>query len=283
MYSKGLDDFILSKLLHNAFGSYRKFLEYESVLKQHSVTCSGDVFSKIGSVADYRSFIIPARDKICSRLAEPVELTINELSLPFDKIFVETYPFAVNWEDEEKPFSALVCGMFFSEISPGVVAPTSCAASIEFAPSGTAHKVNGLVFWRDGEIRPGTFYLREENYPQAMVLKILSEANKRDTITGIAKAKEKMRHGRALVSDIVIVNRKEQEAVSRGHCVKIDWKHRWEVMGHWRKHPGKLGKDRDGSRTKMDWTWVVPHERGAEDMPVVKKTRIYTGEQNEHI
>lgn len=52
----------------------------------------------------------------------------------------------------------------------------------------------------------------------------------------------------------------------------IDWTHRFEVRGHWRKHEG-VGKDRSGNYTVHGWTWVSNHTRGPEHMPLIKKVR----------
>ncbi len=54
---------------------------------------------------------------------------------------------------------------------------------------------------------------------------------------------------------------------------EIDWSHRWEVMGHWRK-VGGIGKDPTGLYGIKGFTWVTPHERGPENKPVVKKVRV---------
>lgn len=53
----------------------------------------------------------------------------------------------------------------------------------------------------------------------------------------------------------------------------IDWQHRWEVSGHWRKCK-VIGKDRNGDYTVSGFTWVVPHVKGPESMPLIKKTRV---------
>lgn len=51
----------------------------------------------------------------------------------------------------------------------------------------------------------------------------------------------------------------------------VDWTHKWEVMGHWRKVDG-VGKDRDGNYTMRGVTWVAPHVKGKGDL--VKKQRV---------
>lgn len=54
---------------------------------------------------------------------------------------------------------------------------------------------------------------------------------------------------------------------------KIDWSHRFEVRGHWRKI-NTTGKDRAGTYCVDGFTWVVNHERGPDHLPIVKKVRI---------
>ena len=60
---------------------------------------------------------------------------------------------------------------------------------------------------------------------------------------------------------------------------KIDWSHRWEVMGHWRKISG-IGKDRGGRYDIEGYTWVVPHTKGPDGKPVVKKIRVVASKQD---
>lgn len=61
---------------------------------------------------------------------------------------------------------------------------------------------------------------------------------------------------------------------SNMECTRnIDWSHRWEVRGHWRKC-ATIGKDREGKYGVKGFTWVSSHERGPEDAPLIKKTRI---------
>lgn len=48
-----------------------------------------------------------------------------------------------------------------------------------------------------------------------------------------------------------------------GHVTgeKIEWKHSWLVVGHWRKIKG-IGKDRYGNRVIVGKTWVIPTVKG---------------------
>ena len=58
----------------------------------------------------------------------------------------------------------------------------------------------------------------------------------------------------------------------------IDWTHRWEVMGHWRKCKG-IGKDREGVYCEPNATWIKEYVKGPEDAELIKKVRIIKGEK----
>jgi hypothetical protein len=53
----------------------------------------------------------------------------------------------------------------------------------------------------------------------------------------------------------------------------VDWSHRFEVRGHWRK-VDTIGKDREENYTVNGYTWVKHHTRGPEELPLIKKTRL---------
>jgi len=53
----------------------------------------------------------------------------------------------------------------------------------------------------------------------------------------------------------------------------IDWSHRWEVRGHWRRVHG-IGKDRTGAYVVTGFTWVKNFTKGPHDKPLVIKTRV---------
>lgn len=65
------------------------------------------------------------------------------------------------------------------------------------------------------------------------------------------------------------------EPVSPGG--RVDFSHRWEVRGHWRRVSG-MGKDRNGDYVIRGLTWVKDCIKGPEEMPVVKKLRWVPGE-----
>lgn len=73
---------------------------------------------------------------------------------------------------------------------------------------------------------------------------------------------------------IIVVKKKTaefQESLSP-RLKNIDWSHRWEVRGHWRKIEG-LGKNREGLYQVKDFTWVKNHTKGPAEALLVQKTR----------
>jgi hypothetical protein len=82
------------------------------------------------------------------------------------------------------------------------------------------------------------------------------------------------------INEIVrIVPKSEHQTAKPMFSREIDWSHRWEVMGHWRKING-IGKDRSGQYCVSGMTWVVPHEKGPEGKVLVKKTRVIQAASN---
>lgn len=62
---------------------------------------------------------------------------------------------------------------------------------------------------------------------------------------------------------------------SRG---KIDWTHRWEVRGHWRK-TNMIGKNREGEYCIDGFTWVKEHKKGPEEATLIKKLRVVSNKE----
>jgi hypothetical protein len=58
---------------------------------------------------------------------------------------------------------------------------------------------------------------------------------------------------------------------------KIDFSHRWEVRGHWRRVAG-MGKDREGNYEVRGLTWVKDCVKGPEELPIIQKLRWVPGQ-----
>jgi hypothetical protein len=88
------------------------------------------------------------------------------------------------------------------------------------------------------------------------------------------------------IKDIVHVRLKQKASskvaasVHSGERELVEWSHRWEVMGHWRKVDG-IGKDDRGRYHVQGYTWVIPHTKGPEEKEIVKKSRIVLDTKNE--
>lgn len=67
----------------------------------------------------------------------------------------------------------------------------------------------------------------------------------------------------------------ERSEVSGCH---IEWSHRWLVRGHWRALKQGLGKDRAGNYVVSGFTWVSEHEKGPDNLPLIKKARVQSAQ-----
>lgn len=79
------------------------------------------------------------------------------------------------------------------------------------------------------------------------------------------------------VKDVIYIYRKQPKQKNHHHTPEsiitpIDWSHRWEVAGHWRKIKGK-GKDQNGNEVEGK-TWVRDCVKGPENKPLKKKIRV---------
>lgn len=86
----------------------------------------------------------------------------------------------------------------------------------------------------------------------------------------------KLKRGRATGDLLGIVNvtipKPDTQSIGFNSMEKqIDWQHRWEVAGHWRRVRGE-GHAPDGSLL-AGRTWVRSHTKGPEDKPLVVKER----------
>lgn len=76
-----------------------------------------------------------------------------------------------------------------------------------------------------------------------------------------------------VIRQVVHVTQKRITTPTGPYGGQIDHSHRWEVMGHWRSIAG-MGKDRYGAYGVRGSTWVLPHVKGPESKPFIKKQRV---------
>lgn len=100
--------------------------------------------------------------------------------------------------------------------------------------------------------------------------------NSKNNKAGQSKTNIRFKHKKTGIVKIKKLVHIGPKTASESHQVfDVDWSHRWEVRGHWRKlEDGKLGKDRAGKYCIAGATWVSEHVKGPDDMPLVSKTRF---------
>jgi len=105
----------------------------------------------------------------------------------------------------------------------------------------------------------------------------LNRLNSKDVALGTEKTKDRVRIGKGkqrkihkIREIIVVTNRQSKPSVGLGR--NIDWSHRWEVRGHWRRFKG-MGVDREGTRRALNMTWISNYVKGPENKTLVKKVR----------
>ena len=132
----------------------------------------------------------------------------------------------------------------------------------------TAYRGDNLIF---GEPEPGMVGPFVEKYIDRIRWEQLGMETTRQAVRlGVGNNKRTHRIRRI----VHVVPKKYVKKEKAGELKHIDFSHRFNVRGHWRKVSGALGKDRNGDYTVSGYTWVVDHERGPEHLPLIKKTRL---------
>jgi len=113
----------------------------------------------------------------------------------------------------------------------------------------------------------------------------------REFTAGVAKTSDRLKYRNSAgdkvlhkIKKVVYILPKkatdEQKSEIEKSVSSIEWSHRWQVRGHWRKITG-IGKNRAGEYIVQGHTYVTEYEKGPEDVPLVKKTRVLEGDKNE--
>lgn len=122
-------------------------------------------------------------------------------------------------------------------------------------------------------------YHKEEISQEKLRLIIYSLAfklqNKKSTVVYKENVKDKTISGKEKPIEVIYLSEKkyikEFESVALNGR-SVDWKHSWEVMGHWRSIDG-IGKDRNGEYNQNGRTWINPCVKGKGEL--IKKVRIF--------
>jgi len=193
-------------------------------------------------------------------------------------------PFAVcSFEGYKKPLVAL------NDQSNGELYQFSCVLVHEVAPKTYNFRVLATMVTERGiEVEVLKYHSNDAVLMKAVddLLKMLTRCK-----WGTEKTSSRIKVGgevRKLKTIIHIVPKKLIDSVS-AQVRPITWDHRWEVRGHWRAFymPGsfdvdtsKVGKDRSGAYNVKGFTWVQEHERGPENLPLIRKSRALVEDNN---
>lgn len=148
-----------------------------------------------------------------------------------------------------------------------------------------SYTYEGLIRRADTNLTFMQRQLRPELALHKSLMWMCESLRSRSFVTGTFDTREKFRVGNgskrkkiSLNNIIVVTNQKGKSSVETGLSGhgKIDWSHRFEVRGHWRKVAG-IGKDRHGQRSVDGYTWITDYAKGPEDKPLIRKSRLVNG------
>ncbi|MBK9392100.1 MAG: hypothetical protein IPN68_18635 [Bacteroidetes bacterium] len=248
-----------------------KYYEFLETIKQNKIHTMGQPVNMAPNlyaemVRETVPFVFVPRDELRS---VPLAAEQEILDLPFKTCFFEMLGKAITTINEDGR-DAGVDGILVNEISPRTYNMLLFMYEVEDATR--RHTVYAMDSKHMGEL---------SRHMVGIVKSLLEQLTEQDA--GIINPRhsvkmkingEKIQHR---INRIIYVASKKQRSEAQAHVSKeIDWSHRFEVRGHWRK-VDRIGKDREGLYCVEGHTWVKEHVRGPEEMPLIKKTRIVTG------
>lgn len=231
--------------------------------------------------ADYRD----SKKKLFFRLAEKARIFVLE---PEDDVYRDSnnklieHTFHGDFHELDLPFQTCVFEVAGGQLYSTPKFHTLCLLVHENQPKH--YEFFSLEYSDETEsLHVGCWY-ENEDLPENV--KSVTEILRRFTLARIAagslgteKTKERIKLGKSKekrvleIKNIIRVFPRKTAQAKPLYGGKVDFSHRFEVMGHWRKIAG-IGKDRSGDYCIKDYTWVRPHEKGPENLPLIKKTRI---------
>lgn len=96
------------------------------------------------------------------------------------------------------------------------------------------------------------------------------------TSKSLGKIKVKTKEGKQFIKPhkfIYVAPKSKRDSFVQNNTANIDWSYRWEVRGHWRYIPDRIGKNREGNPIQH-YTWIASYVKGPEDKPLIEKVRI---------
>jgi len=203
------------------------------------------------------------------------------LDIPFDSVFIEYLSKPIGWRmvSSKGIVDTAVSWIFCKEISFNEYLFVSRVMDVKnnrsiYVLLSTRHKeINEhLTLGMKGLVRKSLEYLNRKDFScgkttisQTIGVRSFKKSGKEKPIKSI--------------KDVVIISPTKNRIERLPHSPSsIDWSHRWEVRGHWRKTNG-IGKDRSGAYVISGYTWVSSHVRGPEDAVLIKKKRVIQEER----
>ena len=215
-----------------------------------------------------------------------------ELPLPFDSIWLEFLP----EHGSMKPILGASLPQWGRDKTPQVFGYLVQKIGLEKGPaySITAFVIVGSENNIDEVCTVSDILLRDEYQKMAMggsghitmyglvwhrqlfdILNLMCQEKQ----VGLDKTKTQVRAGKGKerrlvkVKNIVyVVPSTERSDFNQKNGTNIDWSHRWEVRGHWRR-VAHIGKDPEGNYCIPGFTWVLPSIKGPDTSPLIRKTR----------
>ena len=201
----------------------------------------------------------------------------NKISFPFDYCFFEFSLPTKNGEARQGVFANQKLDLQDSSMAPYTKRETYGVLVIQKNPELLVDykfcKAN------DGK---GITVLRSESplgdalsSEVAFAYKYLNEIHNYEYGTSKYKERIKTPKGQIEINKIIYIRKKKSEQTDGTRV--IDWSHRFEVMGHWRKISNRsIGKDRRGEYVLIGQTWISNHIKGNGNLVI--KTRVNKGE-----
>lgn len=105
-----------------------------------------------------------------------------------------------------------------------------------------------------------------------LLLAVIFSLNDKKTLIGGDSVSMRRKSGQSEIVPITYVSNKKYSSKQLSLSGEpIEWKHSWEVIGHWRAISG-IGKNRNGDYLEINRTWINPCIKGKGEL--IKKIRI---------
>lgn len=261
-------NFVLDKYEIKALSSRNKFISYyENLIKEYKFNLfvkdlsrfkapHRDIFLK--ELKNTRPFIL--HDNGGGYLKSSQDNKTQELDIPFKTCFFENYdcPLVV-YQDYKEGFTVTL-GMWVHELSP---------KQYIFICLDTTLYPNGNIY-------TSLFSYDDINDFNAMTITKKSLDFLSNCCLGEGKTRVQIKtkeNGIKCINKIKkvihVIHKKNVSLLPKG--LNIDWSHKWEVMGHWRKI-NTIGKDREDNYNIKGYTWIKNYTKGSGEL--IRKIRI---------